>query len=327
MIHFFITKRHLYTCKGFIESWAHELRSEFRLVPYEKWSWRKPLPNGVCIFTDLERLLPDEGRLATKLADGLRLHPGNYSILNEPGHYLGRFHLQRKLQEQGINEFRVWRLGELPDDLKFPIFLRNDLDHRGPLTPLLHSRRELDRFLRKNRFRYRSLQKHLMVIEYCYCGDTNGIFRKYSAMNIAGTLIPRHILFSANWTTKKPDLVTEAFVREEMDFIANFPHVDELRKIFQLAGVDYGRIDYGVRHGRIQVWEINTNPVIVPPREKIEPRRLPAQSQSARQIAGVLELLSHRHETGEAFPFRSPEFLKYKLIQLFSRVLRFRKRK
>ena len=327
MIHFFITKRHRYTCNGFIESWAREFRSQFRLVPYERCPWRKSLPNGACIFTDLERLLPDEKRLAAQLADALRPHPERYSILNEPGHYLGRFDLQRKLHEQGINEFRVWRVNELPDDLKFPVFLRSDLDHRGPLTPLLHSHQELDSVLKQNRFKRRFLQKHLMAIEYCYCGDTNGILRKFSAMNIAGTLIPRHILFSANWITKKPDLVTEAFVREEVEFIANFPHVDELRKVFQLAGVDYGRIDYGVRHGRIQVWEINTNPIIVPPREKIDPRRLPAQSRSARQIAEALELLSHRHGSGEAFPFRTPEFFKHKLIQIFSRALRFRKRK
>jgi hypothetical protein len=109
--------------------------------------------------------------------------------------------------------------------------------------------------------------------------------------------------------------------------IANFQHVNELRKVFQLAGVDYGRIDYGVCHGRIQVWEINTNPVIIPRREKIDPRRLPAQSRSARQVTEALELLSRRHETGEAFPFRAPEFLKHKTIQFFHRFLRCRRRK
>ena len=40
------------------------------------------------------------------------------------------------------------------------------------------------------------------------------------------------------------------------------PHRELLEHIFRDAGIDYGRIDYGLLDGRIQVWEINTNPWI-----------------------------------------------------------------
>ena len=35
-----------------------------------------------------------------------------------------------------------------------------------------------------------------------------------------------------------------------------------LRRVFAVAGVDYGRVDYGVLDGVPQVWEINLNPTI-----------------------------------------------------------------
>ena len=38
--------------------------------------------------------------------------------------------------------------------------------------------------------------------------------------------------------------------------------------MFQIAGIDYGRIDYSMLDGEPQVWEINTNPTVL----KITPR-------------------------------------------------------
>ncbi len=37
------------------------------------------------------------------------------------------------------------------------------------------------------------------------------------------------------------------------------PHEPELREIFRLAKIQYGRVDYSILNGTIQVWEINTN--------------------------------------------------------------------
>ena len=34
----------------------------------------------------------------------------------------------------------------------------------------------------------------------------------------------------------------------------------QLREIFDLAQIEYGRIDYGMLDGKVQCWEINTNP-------------------------------------------------------------------
>jgi hypothetical protein len=56
--------------------------------------------------------------------------------------------------------------------------------------------------------------------------------------------------------------VDENVAREEARFIEENPHAKEMRDIFRLARLDYGRIDYGMVDGRIQVYEINSNPTI-----------------------------------------------------------------
>ena len=58
----------------------------------------------------------------------------------------------------------------------------------------------------------------------------------------------------------------EALIRENMAYIEANPHERWLRRVFGIAGAEYGRIDYGMRDGAPQVWEINLNPTIgMPP--------------------------------------------------------------
>jgi len=47
---------------------------------------------------------------------------------------------------------------------------------------------------------------------------------------------------------------------KELDYIGGNPHADELKRAFEIAGIDYGRADYGIVNGRPQIYEINTNP-------------------------------------------------------------------
>lgn len=49
---------------------------------------------------------------------------------------------------------------------------------------------------------------------------------------------------------------------EEHDYVEKNPHEGRLREVFRLARIDYGRMDYGMLDGQVQVWEINTNPTI-----------------------------------------------------------------
>jgi hypothetical protein len=286
MIHFFARQRD--TLEKFATWWASELRPRIRTISYNWLPFLKSLPPGACIFADFERLRRWKFSRSAKLSDRLRQEPVKRAVLNDPNRYLNRFELLKTLHARGINDFQACRVDDIPDSLRFPVFLRSAVDHRGAISELLHSRDEIDRALRRlslgNRFR----RKHLMIVEYSHCADRDGLFRKYSVMNIHGTLVPRHVLFSRDWVTKKPDLVSDATVAEEIEFARQLPGRDALAEIFRIAGVDYGRIDYGMKDGRIQVWEINTNPVVVPRPNTIDPKRLPSQTESALRIKELL---------------------------------------
>jgi hypothetical protein len=80
---------------------------------------------------------------------------------------------------------------------------------------------------------------------------------------------------------KEPARVDAATVGEEERFVREFPHRARLGEVFELAGIDYGRVDYALRGERIQVWEINTNPVVVPAPARLAPARLATQARSA----------------------------------------------
>ncbi|MGN6552419.1 MAG: hypothetical protein ACTHLW_01625 [Verrucomicrobiota bacterium] len=284
MIHFFA--RGSSTLDRFIETWASELKPHACSGSYHRLLFTRSFARGAYIFADFERLHP--WMFAQVKRQALRLKSRGCKVLNDPHRYVSRFQFLRNLSERGINDFGVYRLDELNAPLRFPVFLRNAADHRGAMSGLLRSREELGSLIGSISFRNRLRKRDLMVIEYSSSAGLDGIFRKYSAMKIGDALIPRHVLFSHDWVTKKPDLVSEATAREESEFLETFPHRAQVFEAFRIAGIDYGRIDYGVKNGQIRVWEINTNPVVVPDRANVNPLRLPGQMASARAIADAL---------------------------------------
>ena len=316
MILLFGTRPHYRLIGDFFESWAPAWRDRVRTLEYGNFPLWKKFPGGAVIFSDLERLRPDEFLLAGQMAGALLARAGSYRVLNDPRRYAGRFQLLKMLAAKGINNYRVRRADEPHDDLQFPVFVRHEMNHDGPATQLLRSAKELREALARAEFQAPAVRRQLMVVEYCDCGH-GGVFRKYSAMKVGDAIIPRHVLFSSEWAAKTPDLVTDESLREEGDFFHGFPHAEPLAEIFRLAGIDYGRIDYGLRDGKIQTWEINTNPTVVPLRAKVDPRRLPVQSESARRIAEAIVNLSPPATSLAARPFCRPNFLLAKILHGF----------
>ena len=68
---------------------------------------------------------------------------------------------------------------------------------------------------------------------------------------------------------------------EEREFLEKNEHADEIKMIFELAKVEYGRIDYALLNGKLQVWEINTNPTIGRPPDRGE---VPKTLEHIRQL-------------------------------------------
>ena len=283
MICFFVRQRHTYTLTGWIDYYASQLAGRIRLLAYEDLNGR--LPAGTYVFADVERLGPRRARRAARAWK--RMHAVGFPLLNHPLHSLRRYDLLRALD----NDFRVFRAEERAADLRFPVFLRDENGHEGSLTPLLHSAGELETARRKH--------PDALLVEFADTSDEEGIYRKYSVFRIGEHLIPRHILFSKEWVVKQPDVVEDRYLEEEAVYLRGNPHAKELRQIFERAGIEYGRIDYSLKDGRIQVWEINTNPTLQTIAVSRFPARTPLQDQVGERInAAFLDLASHEgHRT------------------------------
>jgi hypothetical protein len=215
--------------------------------------------------------------------------------MNDPRRALTRLDLQNALHAAGINTFRVHVYRPDMPHPQFPVFLRWEKGHGGSISPLAHSADELHRLAREVLRTTGHRAGRLLAMEFCDTCGADGIYRKYAVMRVGEHLVPRHVFFSREWMQKTGDLFDPDQVAEEAAFVAACPHRDAVLAAFDRAHITYGRMDYGVLDGRIQVWEINTNPGLVPPREAIAPERLASQSASADRIAAALEMVDTAH--------------------------------
>ena len=93
---------------------------------------------GTWIFSDLDRLAPREAERAARL--WAALEGAGQRVINHPTRTLGRYELLRALHEAGVNDFDVWRVSESRPPPCFPVFLRMESDHRGPIGSLVTDR-------------------------------------------------------------------------------------------------------------------------------------------------------------------------------------------
>jgi len=220
-------------------------------------------PAAACyVFAGTDQLTPTEWTLACRLWDALSASRPPPRLLNDPRRVMHRHELLTTAHALGRNEFRAIRVGAVPADLRFPVFLRLEREHTGNLSPLLQDRRALRRALRRLRMRgYHPC--HLLVVEYCDASGGDGLHRKFSAYAVGGPIIPCHLMRAPQWMTKSEvRALDEDAAREELEYVRCDSHAAWLRDTFAMARIDYGRIDYGVRGDRPQVWEINLNPTL-----------------------------------------------------------------
>ncbi len=249
------------------------------------WSARSiEVDGGAHIFAALDRLTPAGRDAAGGIYDQLAVQLPTAPLLNDPRRVLLREALLTRLADHGINRFRVCR-GDQPDAVaNFPVFVRETSGHSGNLTELLDSPQALRRALRALRVRGRR-PADLLIVEYCHTADSDGLFRKYAAFKVGPAIVPCHLLAGRRWMMKaESDTKSLQIAEEELAYLRANPHRDWLARVFALAGVDYGRIDYGVQAGVPQAWEINLDPTIgrqpgQPPRP-VAPEVAPIREQA-----------------------------------------------
>jgi len=238
------------------------------------------------VFTDLERLSDDGMKQAANLWDALANCPHDVRLLNNPRTPKRRVAVLELLQREGVNEFGVYPIanGDVPEPRSFPVFVREANDHEGPLSDLIDDQESLERWVADARAADR-MPPAPIVTEFVQTTDPDGRFRKYGAFRIGDVIVPAHIHTSDGWSVKignsEPDA---ALLAEEWDYVHANPHQEQVMRAFQLSETEYGRIDYALRDGRIQVFEINSNPTILEPGASKNAARLRRKEYVGRRI-------------------------------------------
>jgi hypothetical protein len=153
-------------------------------------------------------------------------------------------------------------------------------------------------------------------VEYLNAANAEGIHHKYAAFRVGDRIVPRHLLFSRKWVLKYPDLHDGDKIPREMEYLEKNPDQEALREIYETARIEYGRCDYSVINGRIQVWEINTNPILLRPHSEYEPDQMPKQDYFAKQIRPAFEAVNLKADSQLKIPIRFDRALLDRMIKV-----------
>jgi hypothetical protein len=248
--------------RTFIDLWAPEIAPWVKILSYESLLVRAHLPRATYIFSDIERLRPDQLPGLEAICKTLENEQSSQRILNHPSRSMKRYELLRKLYDKGYNKHNIFRTDEIPLDLSFPVFVRGENDHSGSLTGLIHTWEELSGELGRLQSQ---TSRDKVVVGFCDSSDCNGLYRKYSAFIVSDRIIPQHMMISDRWHMKgvRDLALRKKDLYEEREYLRDNPHENTLREICSIAKITYGRIDYSVVDDKPVVWEINTNPTLM----------------------------------------------------------------
>ena len=262
MITFVVATHHKGTVTALREGILAPLMPRTRAISYDMLFSADRLMRGTYVFTDMERLAPSELRLASHYYRRLESIRG-MRVLNDPARVRTRFALLRALREAHFNDFDAYKADSMPRPARFPVFLRIAAEHGMPLGGLIHGQEELEERLAALVDAGVPLAG-VLVIEFCGAPGGHGYFERLSFFRIGERITLSTILIDEQWNVKKPrfDLMTPAILSEHLVAVREDRYVQTMRAAFDIAGIHYGRADVGIHEGRLQVYEINTNPNI-----------------------------------------------------------------
>jgi hypothetical protein len=173
-----------------------------------------------------------------------------------------------------VNDFNAYRLDEGLRPARYPVFLRRASGHGRPSSALLGdweaARRAIDAALESG-----IPESSLLLVEYAAEPVRPGVFRKLAVSRIGRRLVPQACVHDDRWLVKYGKLgpATPELYADEHRLLRENPFAETLERAFEIAGIDYGRADFGLVGGRVQVYEINTNPTLKPGRSHPDSQR------------------------------------------------------
>jgi hypothetical protein len=260
LIRYVVTERFSSTMRGLIAGLAGEAHGLLGYLTYEELFLEQAGPVGHYIFTDFDRLSRYERDCAGAFAVALARAAPEVRILNHPAEACERLPLLRRLAEAGFNDFDAVRLDEGGRPSRFPVFIRAEDGYGGIDSEILADAAAFEAALAGLRRQGLPLKGRIAV---GYVGEpgADGFHRKYGAFNIGGAIVPQHLMCGDRWVVKKASSrIGPDQVAEELAYVRDNPHSARLLEAFAIGGLGFGRVDYGFFAGRLQVYEINTNP-------------------------------------------------------------------
>jgi hypothetical protein len=256
MLYYVTRELHSYTIDDFLACFRRcglAVPDFVRPITYETLFANKRAPIGNYVFTDLDRLTGYEIDAAAEIARALSA-VSDAAVINWPNRVLGRYALLRRLREAGLNSFDVWRLDEHRTPTHFFVFIRREQDALGPESRLLHDEAEYRAAIEALQESGKGLGGRIAV-QFCQQPDAGGLYRKHGAFCFRGQVVPQHLFLSTDWNVKRSSIqLSPAMIEEEERYEFGNPHAEQLRAIFALAQIDFGRVDYAIVDHRIEVF-------------------------------------------------------------------------
>jgi len=269
MIIYVAKGRYLATLGAYLNSHhAEPIGKRIHLLSYRALFAAKQLPVATYIMTDHDRLTAAERERAWGVCQALEAGSPSVRILNHPARVLLRLEMLRALYRDGINSFQAYPLIGAERPAEFPVFLRSEGEHGGERSELIENAEdlaaEIPKYLRLRRYKrgYGSV-----IVGFVNSRDVQGRALKYSAFRVGDHIIPRHRFLGRTWFVRGPDYLDDDTAGAELAWLNAFAETDQVRRIFDIAGIDYGRLDFAIIDGRVQAFEINTNPQTIGARQ------------------------------------------------------------
>lgn len=301
MVIFLVTPDHAYTHKQVV---THAVDIQVNIVSYQTAFSSQALPWATYVFTDLDRLSFVELQAAAALYRCLK--SSGMNVLNDPARVPSRYGLLRLLHEAGINHFNVYRVEERVKPERWPVFVRAEGGHDFPLSGLLHNWNEtralIDRALNAG-----SPLASMLIVEYAGEPLRQGVYRKLATFQVGNRSFAHNCVHDDNWIVKygKLGVATADLYEDELRIAKGNPYGQVISRAFQLASIDYGRADFGIVDGAVQVYEINSNPNVTFSTEHPFPVRLETYRIIKENYLSSLYSVDTR-ETGSPAPLNSP---------------------
>lgn len=290
MIVFVTAPGHAYTVASLVRGTYGAATPPVGTAAYPALFLADAIPRATYVFTDQERLTPAERALAAACyaamtAAGLR-------CLNDPARIPGRYSLLRALAAAGINAHTAWRADERPSPRRFPVFIRREDGHHPPLGGLIATKDALERRLAEIAASGEALSG-LIVVEFNAEPVADGVWRKFGSFRVAGGFHADHCDFEGSWLVKLGDdaLATDERLAAEYAFVRDNAVPPAVKDAFALAAIDYGRADHAIVGGVPVIFEINTNPLLLPLTPQASPMRDTAKREGRRRMATLLEAI------------------------------------